>query len=458
MMNALCKVALIGSFVAAGLLPVAAQDDVIEMEDVQVVGRATELTGIAAAASEGKVGQVELEARPILRTGEILEVIPGFIATQHSGTGKANQYFLRGFNLDHGTDFSAKVDGMPINLPTHGHGQGYLDLNHVIPELVEYVDFKKGPYYAEVGEFSSAGSAHIHLFDELPQGLVKLGIGADEFYRGVVANSLRLEGGILLGAFEVQSYDGPWVHPENGLKLNGLVKYTIGDEASGLRLSGMGYSSEWKSTDQSPLRIVQAGTLGRYHALNPTDGGETQRYSLQAEAWNDTGDSTTRGNAYVSYYDFDLWSDFTYFLDDPVNGDQFHQFDKRTTIAGELTHQRGSTLMDTAVDHLLGLQIRHDIIDEVGLEELRSKLASVNAELATLKARTEAARLKAESSTPTKKSPRVLDTVTVKRNWWMGRYVKATPGATLKATRACNGFTERNPTVHPGQRIKICGW
>jgi hypothetical protein len=343
---------------------------VTELEDVTVVGRATDLTGIAGAASEGRVGQLEINARPILRAGEILEVIPGFIATQHSGTGKANQYFLRGFNLDHGTDFSAKVDGIPINLPTHGHGQGYLDLNHIVPELVEVVDFKKGPYYAEVGDFSSAGSAHIHLFDELPQGLAKIGIGEDAFYRGVIADSFKLEQGVVLGAFEVQAYDGPWENPENGLKLNGLLKYTMGDESRGLRLSGMGYSGEWDSTDQIAFRAVRDGRVGRLGALNPTNGGDTDRYSLSLEAWKDHGAAgRTRGLAYVSYYDFNLWSDFTYFLDDPVNGDQFRQFDERVYLGGELEHQVWTEWKERQMQHRFGLQLRHDIIDQVGLEK-----------------------------------------------------------------------------------------
>ena len=140
-----------------------------------VTGRADDLTGIAGSASEGRVGQAQIETRPFLRPGEVLEVVPGVIVTQHSGTGKANQYFLRGFNLDHGTDFSSFVDGVPVNFPTHAHGQGYMDLNWVIPELIDYVTFRKGPYYADVGDFSSAGTAAFHLVKTLPEGLPKLG-------------------------------------------------------------------------------------------------------------------------------------------------------------------------------------------------------------------------------------------------------------------------------------------
>ena len=370
--TSVCKTGAL--FCAILSLSVSGQEPITDLDNVEVVGRATDLTGIAGAASEGKVGQVELQTRPILRAGEILEVIPGFVATQHSGTGKANQYFLRGFNLDHGTDFSAKVDGIPINLPTHGHGQGYLDLNHIIPELVEYIDFKKGPYYAEVGDFSSAGASHIHLFDSLDQGIVKLGAGQDDFIRGLFADSWDIEGGTVLGAFEYQGYDGPWDNPENGEKYNALAKITLGDELRGVRFNAMAYSSEWDSTDQVPQRAVDSGLIGRLGAIDPTNGGETNRYSLQAEGWNVTDDATTRGNLYISHYDFELWSNFTYFLEDPVNGDQFRQFDDRITLGGELTHEWTGTFGDIPVDHIVGAQLRHDIIDEVGLESTSERM------------------------------------------------------------------------------------
>ena len=130
-------------------------------DDIVVLGRWDNPLGCTSSASQGVVGAAELDARPRLRTGEILEVVPGVIVTQHSGSGKSNQMFLRGFNLDHGTDFATWVDGMPVNLPTHGHGQGYTDLNFLIPELVERLEYRKGAYYAEVSDFSSAGAAYL---------------------------------------------------------------------------------------------------------------------------------------------------------------------------------------------------------------------------------------------------------------------------------------------------------
>ena len=344
-----------------------------EFEEMVVVGRGEDLTGIADSASEGKVGQLQLRTRPILRSGEILEVIPGMIATQHSGTGKANQYFLRGFNLDHGTDFAAKVDGMPINHPTHGHGQGYLDLNFIIPELVDFVQFKKGPYYAEVGDFSSAGAADIRMFDAIEEGFIEIGIGEDDFFRIVGAESLKLGEGTLLGGFETQFYDGPWKDPEDLEKYNGMLKYSLGDDTRGLQLSAMGYYSEWDSTDQIPRNAVTRGLVDRLGSLDPSDGGDTERYSLSLSAWNEHRYGLTRGTFYVAYYDFNLWSNFEYFLGDSVNGDQFQQVDERIILGGELTNDWSSEVKDYPVDHSIGLQFRHDFINEIGLHNTRQR-------------------------------------------------------------------------------------
>lgn len=366
------KFTLLAAVGVAGLVfssSTHAHGPILSLTDFVVESRSTDLTGVARTASEGRVGQVEISSRPILRTAEVLEVIPGFVATQHSGTGKANQYFLRGFNLDHGTDFSTSVDGMPLNLPTHGNGQGYLDINHIIPELVMTVDYQKGTYATERGDFSSAGSANLRLFDELPSPVITLGIGENDFYRLVEAGSVRTDAGVLLGAVEAQYSDGPWVEPEEGTKLNGLVRWSTGDTQQGMRLTGMLYDGEWNSTDQIPLRLVESGQLNRFGAVNPTNGGNTERYSLQAEGWTTTeSGARTQGQVYVSYYSFDLWSDFTYFLEDPVNGDQFHQFDDRVYLGGEVTHEWNTKTENFSFINRVGLQARHDMISEVGLE------------------------------------------------------------------------------------------
>lgn len=316
----------------------------------------------------GRVPQGQLQYQPFLRPGEILERIPGLVVTQHSGSGKANQFFLRGFNLDHGTDFSIFVDGVPINLPTHAHGQGYLDINFLIPEIIEYVDFRKGPYYADVGDFSSAGTASIRILDKLPQGIAKVGAGAFSFLRAVVADSTPFGRGRLLYALETWYYDGPWVIPERFGKFNGILKYTAGDDDRGLSLTGQSYLARWTSTDQIPNRAVVSGLIPFYGAIDPSDGGKTARYGGNAQFGNrwENG-AVTRANAYVYGYYLDLFSDFTYFLDNPVFGDQFKQFDRRVVSGANLSHQWSSLVLGDRVQHSVGVQFRNDFIPNVGL-------------------------------------------------------------------------------------------
>ncbi len=344
------------------------------LEPLVVTGRADDLVGIAGSASEGRVGQAQFEMRPFIRPGEVLEVVPGVVITQHSGSGKANQYFLRGFNLDHGTDFSTRVDGVPINLPTHAHGQGYMDLNWLIPELVDYVNFRKGPYYADVGDFSSAGTADFHLVKTLPEGLAKVGVGQNDFYRVLVAQTPQLGPGHLLYAFEAQFYNGPWDHHEHVHKYNGLLKYTIERGPSTFTLGFTAYSNHWDSTDQIPQRAVDQGLISRLGAIDPSDGGRTSRFSLYSE-WSYKGDkSLTQANAYLVYYRLNLFSNFTFFLDDPVNGDQFEQADRRVVVGGNAAQTWFTTWLGASMDHTIGLQVHHDAMPEVALFQTRERV------------------------------------------------------------------------------------
>lgn len=336
------------------------------VDEIVVYGRSQNLVGNAPAASVGRVGQAEIERVPFLRTGEVLERIPGLIATQHSGTGKANQFFLRGFNLDHGTDFSTSLEGVPLNLPTHGHGQGYLDVNSIIPELIEVLEFRKGPYYADVGDFSSAGTSSITYVRRLDRPFVQLGIGQYDFYRAVAAGSATVAGGDLLVAGEAQFYDGPWDLSEDLRKFNGFAKWTRGDQTRGVSLLASGYGADWDSTDQIPRRAVRQGLIGRLGNLDDDLGGSTSRYTAAASVWNGV-DNPGRANAYVVFYDFDLWSNFTYFLDDPVNGDEFQQVDERTILGVNADQRYTHRLGPKHVHHDFGLQVRHDMISDVGL-------------------------------------------------------------------------------------------
>ena len=305
---------------------------------VNVQGRADDLIGIAVSAGQVTVGAEELKNRPLLRSGEILETLPGLIITQHAGGGKANQYFMRGFNLDHGTDFAIFIDGMPLNLPSHAHGEGYSDMNTVIPEFVERVDAEKGPYYAEVGDYGSAGNAQVVISKTLPQNFVQVDGGMYQFARFVFGVSRKLGKGNLLYGGEAYHDGGPWVHPDNYYKFNGLMTYSQGSDDKGFSITARGYAgTRWNSSDQIPYTALVTtpppGYFGNYQGffgtLNSTDGGHSHRYSLQGE-WHHRGaNSETKIMAYGFYYDLNLFSDFTYYLVDPYKGDQFEQQDRR---------------------------------------------------------------------------------------------------------------------------------
>jgi outer membrane receptor protein involved in Fe transport len=299
--------------------------------------------------------------------------VPGVVISQHSGEGKANQYYLRGFNLDHGTDFATTVAGMPVNLPAHGHGQGYSDLNFMIPELVSGVQFSKGPYFADQGDFATAGAANINYASSLENAIVRVGGGGQGYGRALAAASPRVASGRLLTALEVTRDDGPWVHADDYKKINGLVRYSRGDTVNGLSLTGMGYRATWNSTDQIPQRAVDRGLIGRFDALDPTDGGETSRYSGSLEWQRTRGDAATRITAYGIGYDLRLFSNFTFFLDDPVHGDQVEQADHRFVTGAKVSHRRIARWGDRLVQNSVGVQVRNDDITTVGLYSTQAR-------------------------------------------------------------------------------------
>ena len=328
---------------------------------INVQGREDSLIGIAESASQGTVGATEIRDRPILRSGELLETIPGVIITQHAGGGKANQYFLRGFNLDHGTDFAIFLDGMPLNLPSHAHGEGYADMNVVTPEFVERVDYQKGPYYADVGNYSSAGSAHVEFFKRQPQNFFKIEGGMYGYGRGVFGVSQKIGSGNLLYGGEMYHDDGPWSHPDNYYKFNGILAYSQGGAADGFTITARGYHGKWNSSDQLAENAVPL--VSYFGTLNATDGGNSQRYSLQGEWHHQGANSETKLTAYGFYYDVDLFSDFTYFLTDPVRGDQFEQQDRRWVGGLDASHTIFSQWFGRKVANTFGLQVRNDWIN-----------------------------------------------------------------------------------------------
>lgn len=339
-----------------------------------MLGRRLDLSGEARTASEGVVGQEDLALRPMLRPGDVLESIPGLIMTQHSGSGKGNQMFLRGFNLDHGTDFSTRVDGMPVNLPTHGHGQGYTDVNFLIPELIRTIEYVKGPYHSELGDFSSAGGAHIRTFQQLPKGRLTLGAGENGFGRILAAGSSDVANGSLLGAIEGQVYDGPWTDiDEDVRKINALLRWSRESDSLDYGVTAMFFDATWNSADQIPSRAVEQGLIDPYGSLDPTLGGETRRVSLSATLGHQGTRYRDEFNAWIIAYELDLWSNFTYLLDDPVNGDQFQQTDSRKIYGGDWTRYWMTELGEGHLHHSLGIQFRNDDIDPVGLFKTRQR-------------------------------------------------------------------------------------
>jgi hypothetical protein len=347
---------------------------------MNVEGREDDLIGVADSGSQGTVGARELENRPILRSGEVLETVPGVIITQHAGGGKANQYFLRGFNLDHGTDFAIFIDGMPLNLPSHAHGEGYSDMNTVIPELVRRVNFEKGPYYADVGNYGSAGSAHLEFFQTLPRNFVQVEGGMYGFERIDFGVSRELGHGTLLYGGEAYHDNGPWIRPDNYYKFNGLLTWSQGGSTSGYAITARAYHGTWNSSDQIADNAVPL--VGLFGTLNPTDGGNSQRYSLQAEWRRQHVRTLSTIAAYGFYYDLDLFSDFTYFLTDINRGDQFQQKDRRWVAGLDAAHTILTQWLGRKVANTFGVQFRNDWIHN-GLYQSEDRLRVSKTDVST---------------------------------------------------------------------------
>ena len=349
-----------------------------DLAEVVVTARQHKLIGHVESASQGTVTRAQLENRPVLRTGELLETVPGLVVTQHSGDGKANQFFLRGFNLDHGTDLATSVDGIPVNMHTHGHGQGYTDINFVIPELLDRIEYKKGTYYADEGNFSAAGAVDLRYRASLDDTLLSLTVGEDSFARALFAGSEKLASGDLLWGVDYGITDGPWQLEEDLRRVNALVKYSRGEPGDGYSLTASVYDGEWTSTDQIPERAVDAGVLDRFGFIDPTDGGESHRYALNFDIAKRLGDWDLEANAYALDYQLDLFSNFTYGID-TANGDQFEQFDDRQAygVHAEVRHE--SNVGSLPGQLRMGVESRFDDIGKVGLylTDDRARLSTI---------------------------------------------------------------------------------
>jgi TonB dependent receptor/TonB-dependent Receptor Plug Domain len=332
------------------------------LERVIVNGNSSGLVGVADSANSGTVTQKQLEARTVYRPGELLEATPGLIVSQHSGEGKANQFYLRGFNLDHGTDLRTTVDGMLVNQRSHAHGQGWTDLNFLIPELATGMEYRKGPYHAAEGDFAAAGAVTIKYADSLARGIASVALGQNGFKRVLLAHSPKTGAGNVLYALEAMQNDGPFVNPDKFRKLNGVLRYSEGDALNGFNVSAMAYQASWNATDQIPKRAVDAGLLNRFDAIDTTDGGSSHRYSVSA-GWRRSGEASgTQVNGYLIDSKLNLFSNFTYALDDETRGDQFAQPDRRRTFGLNATHAWALKGVGIESENSAGVQFQTDNI------------------------------------------------------------------------------------------------
>jgi len=336
------------------------------IEETVVFGRAIHQIGAAGAASEGSVGGADLAIRPLLQVAELLEAVPGMVAVQHSGSGKANQYFMRGFNLDHGTDFTNSIDGVPINLRSHGHGQGYLDVNGLIPETVERIDYSKGTYSADSGDFSMAGRSQMHSIDRFDDNFISAEGGSNGWQRLAVGGSIEVADGTLTGIAQHKGYDGRWQSAEDLDHQSLWLKYIQDIELGTLSASLSAYSARWYPTEQVPESAIGATATVAAPGLDIGDvvckdafcslfdaKGKTDRWiatvQLEADSW--------QGALYLQSYDWEMSSNPTY--DAPLN-----QFDKRTIMGAHLQrHYQLSAALTTSA----GVEFRYDDIDNVGV-------------------------------------------------------------------------------------------
>mgnify|MGYP003651109539 FL=1 len=333
-----------------------AQDAARSIEEIVVFGRNSDLIGTADSASEGSVAGADLLIRPMLKVSELLESMPGMVAVQHSGSGKANQYFLRGFNLDHGTDYTTYLDGVPLNLRSHGHGQGYLDVNGLIPETIQRIDYRKGPYYADLGDFSMAGASFISTIDRLERNFMSVEAGEYGWQRFAGGFSQEMAGGTSTFVGDYKVYDGPWEYAEKLEHLSLWGKLVRTTSLGELRLTLSGYEADWRPTEQIPERAIGTALCAdEFCVLDDTLSGSTSRWILTGQMTGASWDATL----YAQYYDWSMDSNPTYDA-------QIHQFDRRFTAGLRVNKQ--IDISDT-LEVNAGTELRYDNIGPVGVAE-----------------------------------------------------------------------------------------
>ncbi len=326
---------------------------------------------------------VDVQTSPVKSSQEILRKVPGLIIGQHAGGGKAEQLFLRGFDVDHGTDVAISVDGMPVNMVSHAHGQGYADLHFVIPETIENVNFGKGPYYANMGNFNTAGYVDLRLRKTLNESLVSLETG--QFNTSRLLGMFDIYGSGDSNAYiasELYLTDGPFDSPQNFNRINVMGRYNYnlsGDRT--LDITASHFQSKWDASGQIPQRAVDQGLIGRFGAIDDTEGGRTSRTNVLINHTKVLGENKLfKTKAFLSQYNFELYSNFTFFLEDPVNGDQIRQKENRIMIGAESVYERKNLTLggDTQLKYESGVGFRYDNADDIELSSTLNRQTTLN--------------------------------------------------------------------------------
>ncbi|HEX9155761.1 MAG TPA: TonB-dependent receptor plug domain-containing protein, partial [Nitrospira sp.] len=337
----------------------------IEVPEVSVVGERP-----VAASSQQFIPDKEILLQPQGRPAQVLRLIPGFIAVEHSGgAGKADQYFLRGFDADHGTDVAFFVDNMPINLRTHGHGQGYTDLNFIIPETIQGIDVVKGTYHAEFGDFATAGAVTFKTREVLQENVVQGAGGQFDTQRYLLMLSPTKDKVRTLIAAEGYYTNGPFENDNRYFRFNLMGKATVNPTVrSELSVTGSYQKSNWNASGEIPFRAVTDGRIDRFGSIDPSEGGKTQRTTGRLQYHYDTpSGGRFFADAYGMYYKLDLFTNFTFFLDDPVNGDGINQQDQRYMYGGNLGYRQSGELLGIHSTATGGFQVRNDSISDIRL-------------------------------------------------------------------------------------------
>lgn len=365
---ALASLTFINNAAIIGLTP-----KVSSLEEIKVI----------ASSSKGifkTISDLDIHLRPINNSQEVLRMVPGLFIGQHAGGGKAEQIFLRGFDLDHGTDINITVDGMPVNMVSHAHGQGYADLHFVIPELIDKVNFNKGPYYADKGNFTTAGFVSFKTKDYLENNFAKIEAGQFSTYRAITGINLikskadRRDQSLYF-AGEGSFTKGYFESPQNFSRFNGMLKYH-GSLNSNNTLTAMlsGFTSKWNASGQIPDRAVESGMVGFFGAIDNTEGGKTSRHNANIELHTNLGNGGSLHNqVFYSRYQFELYSNFTFYKEDPVNGDQIRQKESRNIVGYNGAYQKSFYAGKIKTETKMGVQVRYDAVDNIELTRTKDR-------------------------------------------------------------------------------------